>query len=96
MSLVPASITRPALRLAVVAFGALLLAACAGGIDYSRLHSQLRSGDCEAALSDLSRAEDDYGRNRLLIYHMDVGMINLLCGHHEESAESFVRKGRRS
>jgi hypothetical protein len=64
----------------------LLVTGCAmGGLDYKGLGAELRGGNCPGAVGQVEGFKDKYGNNRQLIYHMDSGMVNLLCGNHEES-----------
>ena len=64
----------------------IFLTGCAaGGLDYQGLEVHLQSDNCPGALEFIESSQKKYGANRELIYLMDSGMVNLLCGNHEAS-----------
>jgi len=47
--------------------------------------------DCVAATEYIENNKKDYGSNRELLFLLDAGMINMLCGNYEKSNAYFHR-----
>ncbi|UCG77647.1 MAG: hypothetical protein JSV21_08700 [Nitrospirota bacterium] len=66
-----------------------VLSSCTSGIDYSTLDAMMGRGECDAAPEYIEQGADRYGDNARLLYHLDLAMVNMLCGKHEDSNRSF-------
>ncbi len=68
-----------------------ILAGCAGQLDYKVLRTYMEADQCPAAVGYIQKHESDYGENQRLLFLLDSGMINLICGNHAASNEFFHR-----
>ncbi|MBI5141503.1 MAG: hypothetical protein HZA20_04820 [Nitrospirae bacterium] len=82
------------------AFALLALALFAGGCGisaehYTKLETQLATGQCGPAVDYYAKngadkgLNWDYGVNTKLVYLLDKGMVNMLCGKYGESAKTL-------
>ncbi|MBI5664364.1 MAG: hypothetical protein HZC49_04650 [Nitrospirae bacterium] len=69
----------------------IILAGCAGRLDYKALDTHMRTGQCSLAAGYIKLHENDYGANQRLLFLLDSAMINMLCGNYKESNEFFHR-----
>ncbi|MFQ5560624.1 MAG: COG3014 family protein [Nitrospinota bacterium] len=67
----------------------LLLSSCAGGLDYRTLNNYMVANSCTKAAEFVEGQRSSYGINGKLLYLLDSGMVNFLCGQHEKSNRFF-------
>ncbi|UCH80352.1 MAG: hypothetical protein JSW20_11485 [Nitrospiraceae bacterium] len=69
----------------------IVLSGCSKGLNYHALESHMVNYDCVAATEYIENNKKDYGSNRELLFLLDAGMINMLCGNYEKSNAYFHR-----
>jgi tetratricopeptide (TPR) repeat protein len=68
---------------------ALTMHGCTGSGMYSDLDRKLAKGDCPAAVSLISAAQSEYGRNEALLYLLDAAMVYMQCGEYAAAQRHF-------
>jgi len=68
---------------------ALTMLGCTGNGMYSDLDRKLAKGDCPAAVTLISEANSEYGRNEALLYLLDAAMVYMQCGKYAAAQQHF-------
>lgn len=69
----------------------ILLSGCAGGLEYSKLESEMITSNCKGAIEYIESKKDTYGTNMHLNYLLDMAMVNLQCGNYDASNKHFKK-----
>ena len=66
-------------------FLVVVLSGCAVGVRYGTLNNYMKSGNCSLASGYVEKSKEDYGTNKRLLFYLDSGMVNMLCGKYRKS-----------